>query len=182
MPIETAMEVGPLFVRWRVLKMKNREPLLALLGAIPMFLITLIVPALLGLTPVGNAAAEGTEPTLYKRLGGYDAIAAVVDDFIGRMVADPGLSRFFAGFSNDSKGRIRQLVVDQLCAATGGPCVYIGRGMKESHMGSGISEKDWQRSTELLIASMDKYKVGQKEKAEVVAALSTLKPDIVEKP
>lgn len=162
--------------------MKNREALVALLGAVPMLLVPLVIPILIGLGPVRDASAEGGEPTLYKRLGGYDAIASVVDDFIGRMVADPSLSRFFQGFSNDSKGRIRQLVVDQMCAATGGPCVYIGRGMKEAHAGSGITEKDWERSTELLIASMDKYRVGQREKAEVIAALSALKPDIVTVP
>jgi hemoglobin len=162
--------------------MKNREAFVALLGVIPMLLIAIIVPIVMGLAPVGDAAAEGAEPSLYRRLGGYDAIAAVVDDFIGKMVTDPALSRFFQGFSNDSKGRIRQLVVDQLCAATGGPCVYVGRDMKEAHAGSGISEKDWGRSTELLIASMDRFRVGQKEKAEVIAVLTTLKPDIVDTP
>jgi hemoglobin len=84
--------------------------------------------------------------TLYKRLGGYDAIAAVTDAFIGKMAADPQLKPFFAGHSQDSLTKIRQLVVDQLCMATGGPCKYIGRDMKTVHQGLGISQSDWDRA------------------------------------
>lgn len=128
--------------------------------------------------PAGTAAA----PTLYKRLGGYDAIAAVTDDFIGRLATDPDLGKFFAGHSKDSLGRIRQLVVDQLCAATGGPCLYIGRDMKTTHKGLGITEAQWQTSVTHLTASLDKFKVPQKEKDDFLALATTLKADIVEKP
>ena len=119
-------------------------------------------------------------PSLYKRLGGYDAIAAVTDDFIGRMASDKSLQKFFAGHSKDSLGRIRQLVVDQLCAATGGPCIYIGRDMKSSHQGMGISEADWNTAAGHLVATLDKFKVPEKEKAEVLAAITGLKNDIVD--
>jgi hemoglobin len=116
---------------------------------------------------------------LYKRLGGYDALAAVVDDFIGRLTKDPNLARFFAGHSSDSLKRIRQLVVDQLCEATGGPCVYIGRSMQSSHAGLGITENDWQASVTHLVETLDKFKVPTKEKDEVLSSLSGLKKDIV---
>lgn len=118
--------------------------------------------------------------TLYQRLGGYDALAAVTDDFIGRLATDKSLQRFFVGHSKDSLVRIRQLVVDQLCAATGGPCVYIGRDMKAAHQGMGISEADWNAAAGHLVATLDKFKVPEKEKAEVLAAISSLKNDIVE--
>jgi hemoglobin len=118
---------------------------------------------------------------LYKRLGGYDALAAVVDDFLPRLLNDPQLKRFFGGVSTNSASRIRQLVVDQLCAATGGPCVYIGRDMKTAHAGLGISSADWDRSVEHLVATLDKFHVPAREKSEVLAALSGLKPNIVEK-
>lgn len=120
------------------------------------------------------------QPSLYKRLGGYDALAAVTDDFIGRMAADKSLSRFFVGHSKDSLGRIRQLVVDQLCAATGGPCVYIGRDMKTAHAGMGITEADWGVAVGHLVATLDKFKVPEKEKNEVLGAVSSFKKDIVE--
>jgi len=120
------------------------------------------------------------QPSLYKRLGGYDALAAVTDDFIGRMATDKALSRFFVGHSKDSLGRIRQLVVDQLCAATGGPCVYIGRDMKTAHAGMGITEADWSAAVGHLVATLDKFKVPEKEKNEVLGAVSSFKKDIVE--
>ena len=123
--------------------------------------------------------AQQKPKTLYERLGGYDAIAAVTDDFIGRLVADKQITRFFTGASTDSKKRIRQLMVDQICAATGGPCIYIGRSMKASHEGLGITESDWQVSVGHLVAALDKFKVPQKEKDELLAAVSSLKPDIV---
>ena len=119
-------------------------------------------------------------PSLYKRLGGYDALAAVTDDFIGRLATDKSLQKFFVGHSKDSLVRIRQLVVEQLCAATGGPCVYIGRDMKSAHQGMGISEADWNAAAGHLVATLDKFKVPEKEKAEVLAAISGLKADIVE--
>ena len=120
--------------------------------------------------------------TLYKRLGGYDALAAVTDDFIGGLATDSVIGRFFVGHSKDSQLRIRQLVVDQLCAATGGPCVYIGRSMKATHAGLGITGAEWDRSVRLLTATLNKFNVPPAEQTEVLAAISTLKPDIVEKP
>ncbi|HYM91587.1 MAG TPA: twin-arginine translocation signal domain-containing protein [bacterium] len=129
-----------------------------------------------------SAQAQGPAGTsLYARLGGYDALAAVTDDFVGRLVSDRQLARFFAGHSTNSLNRIRQLVVDQLCQATGGPCVYIGRDMKTAHKGLGISESDWQVTARHLTATFDKFKVPERERTEVLALLTSLKGDIVEK-
>jgi hemoglobin len=129
---------------------------------------------------VQSAGAQAA-PSLYKKLGGYDAIAAVADDFIGRLAADKQLSRFLVGLSADSEKRLRQNVVDQLCQATGGSCLYIGRPMKTAHAGLGITESDWQLTVKHLIASLEKSKVPEKEKNEFLALASSLKPDIVEK-
>lgn len=129
-----------------------------------------------------RAQPQQQEASLYKRLGGYDALAAVTDDFIGRLATDKQLSRFFVGHSTDSLHRIRQLIVDQLCAVTGGPCFYIGRSMKASHQGLGITESDWQVTVARLIETLDKFKVPEKEKGEVLALVSSLKTDIVSAP
>ena len=131
-------------------------------------------------TTMAHATFYGQQKSLYQRLGGYDAIAAVTDDFIGRLAADKQLARFLQGHSKDSLGKIRQLVVDQICAATGGPCVYIGRDMKTAHQGMGISESDWNAAVADLTASLDKFKVPDKEKNELLGAVATLKNDIVE--
>jgi hemoglobin len=119
--------------------------------------------------------------SLYERIGGYNALAAVVDDFIGRLVSDKRFEKFFAGHSDDSKKRIRQHILDQFCAATGGPCLYLGRDMKTSHAGLGITESDWDAAAKHLVASLDKFKVPEKEKGEVLAFVTSLKKDIVEK-
>lgn len=140
-----------------------------------------LVPLVLALLVCSSALADQhLEQSLYKRLGGYDAIAAVTDDFIGRLATDKSLQRFFVGHSKESLGRIRQLVVDQLCNATGGPCVYIGRDMKSSHQGMGITEADWNAAVGHLVATLDKFKVPDREKKEVLGAVSTFKNDIVE--
>ena len=131
-------------------------------------------------TPMMNSN-QAAEKSLYQRVGGYDAIAAVVDDFVGRLVSDKQFARFFEGHSTDSLKRIRQHIVDQFCAAAGGPCLYIGRDMKTSHQGLGITEAQWDAAAKHLIATLDKFKVPAKEKDELVAFVTTLKKDIVEK-
>jgi hemoglobin len=146
--------------------MRRLAPSLALL-------LALAIPAV---------ADSHQEKTLYQRLGGYDALAAVTDDFIGRMAGDGTLAPFFAGHSKDSLARIRQLVVDQLCAATGGPCVYTGRDMVTSHRGMGITEAHWNAAAAHLIATLDKFEVPEKEKGEVLALVATLKDQIVDAP
>jgi len=143
---------------------------------------TLLTVAALGAVLLGasSLAAQEAKPTLYKRLGGYDALAAVTDDFLGRLAADPSLGRFFVGTSKEHLGRIRQLVVDQLCAATGGPCIYIGRDMKTTHEGLAITEADWDTAVKHLNATLDKFKVPKPEQDEVRAAIGGLEKDIVQ--
>jgi hemoglobin len=125
-----------------------------------------------------SMANSQEKKSLYTRLGGYDAIAAVVDDFIGRLVADKRFSKFFVGHSEDSLKKTRMHVIDQLCAAAGGPCLYIGRDMKTSHHGLGITSDDWDASAKHLVESLDKFKVPQAEKDELLAFVGTLKKDI----
>ncbi len=128
-----------------------------------------------------NKTPETKETSLYQRLGGYDALAAVSDDFITRLATNKLLGRFVVGLSDDSKKKLRQHFVEFLCNATGGSCIYIGRDMKTAHKGLGISEEDWQESVKILVETLDKFKVPEKEKDEVLAAVSGLKKDIIEK-
>ncbi|HET7114556.1 MAG TPA: group 1 truncated hemoglobin, partial [Pyrinomonadaceae bacterium] len=110
------------------------------------------------LTMSATAIAASQEKSLYERVGGYNALAAVVDDFIVRLVTDKQFEKFFIGQSTDSKKRIRQHILDQFCAATGGPCVYTGREMKTSHAGLGITNAEWDAAAKHLVASLDKFK------------------------
>src|SRR5882724_9035894 len=136
--------------------------------------------------PVNAADADAggagqMKKSLYARLGGYDAIAAVVDDFIGRLVADKRFSKFFVGHSEDSLKKIRQHIVDQFCAAAGGPCLYTGRDMKTSHKGLGITADDWDAAAKHLVESLDKFNVPKAEKDDLLTFVTSLRKDIVEK-
>jgi len=147
--------------------------------------VSMTIIALTSTVPVWAARPQATAPpqgqSLYKRLGGYDALAAVTDDFIARLASDPQLKRFFVGHSAESLKQIRGHIVDFLCQATGGPCAYHGRDMKTAHTGLGITEDDWTASVKHLTATLDKFKVPEKEKGEVLSAISGLKGDIVGK-
>ena len=154
--------------------------------ALAVCLMSTLAVAAAAQQPVNAADADAggagqMKKSLYARLGGYDAIAAVVDDFIGRLVADKKLTKFFVGHSEDSLKKIRMHVIDQLCAAAGGPCLYTGRDMKTSHHGLGITSDDWDASAKHLVESLDKFKVPQAEKDELLAFVGTLKKDIVDK-
>jgi hemoglobin len=137
--------------------------------------------ALTGASQELMSGGQTAQKSLYERVGGYDALAAVVDDFIGRLATDKRFERFFTGFSTDSKKKLRQHILDQFCVATGGPCVYMGRDMKTTHAGLAITEADWDAAAKHLVGSIDKFKVPEKEKGELLAFVTSLKKDIVEK-
>ena len=124
-------------------------------------------------------AQSASQDSLYKRLGGYDAIAAVTDDFLGRLANDPKEGRFFTGLSADSKIKVRQHVVDFLCNATGGPCKYLGRDMTTAHTGLGITDEDWTITVKALGETLNKFKVPAREQQDVVTAVAALKSQIV---
>lgn len=131
----------------------------------------------------GNMGAmDMKEKSLYQRLGGYDALAGVSDEFLVQLGKSKLLGRFVVGLNDNSRKKLRQHLVDFLCNATGGPCLYLGQDMKTAHTGLGITEADWQEGVNALVATLDKFKVPKKEKGEVVAAIAGLKKDIVEKP
>jgi hemoglobin len=118
--------------------------------------------------------------TLYTRLGGYDAIAAVASDLLLRLQTDSRLARFWQNRGEDGIRRERQLLIDFLCASAGGPTYYTGRDMKTSHKGMKISEADWSAFFAHLHATLDAFKVPQLERDEVVAFVQSTKADIVE--
>jgi hemoglobin len=119
-------------------------------------------------------------PTLYQRLGGYDAIAAVANDLLPRLRADPQLGRFWAHRSEDGIMREKQLLIDYLCASAGGPMYYRGRNMLLAHKGMGISESDWTIFLGHAAATLAKFQVPEAEERDVVAFVQSLKGDIVE--
>ena len=136
---------------------------------------------IVGLTTLALACGgkgKGTEQPkpLSDRLGGKDAITAVVDDFIGNVAAD---DRIKARFEHADVKNLKKQLVDQICSVTGGPCQYTGKDMKVAHTGMQIKDEEFTALVDDLKKSLDKFKVGQKEQDELLGALGGLKPQIV---
>ena len=121
-----------------------------------------------------------TSETLYERLGGYSGINAFVNDLLPRVKADPQLRRFWDHRGDDRLAKEQQLLVDYLCANSGGPTYYAGRDMKLSHVGMGISEEDWSIFLGHAGDTMSALQVPEQEVNEVVEFVLSLKGDIVE--
>ena len=121
-----------------------------------------------------------TEKTLYERLGGYDAISAVVNDLLPRLMSDSQLGRFWQNRGEDGIKREEQLLIDFLCSSAGGPLLYTGRDNKTSHKGMGISESDWEIFIGHINATLDNFQLPQQERNDVVEFIESTKTDIVE--
>jgi hemoglobin len=145
---------------------------------------TLIVAAIIvSVSSAGLLGQGDKEKSLYDRLGGKKSISAVVDEFVGRVAADKRINAYFSATASDPK-RLKMFkghLVDQICEASGGPCKYKGKDMKTAHKGLGISGGDFNALVEDLVGALDKFKVGQHEKDQLLGALGPMKTDIVEK-
>jgi hemoglobin len=117
------------------------------------------------------------ERTLYERLGGMESITAVVEDFRDRVARDDRINQKFARTDLD---RLRKMLIDQVCEATGGPCKYTGRSMKDAHAGMSVTSGEFDGLVQDLVATMNHFKVGKTEQNEVLGVLGPLKTDIVE--
>jgi hemoglobin len=117
------------------------------------------------------------ERTLYERLGGMDAITAVVEDFRDRVAGD---DRINLKFARTDLARLRKMLIDQVCEATGGPCRFNGRSMKEAHAGMKVTSGEFDALVADLVATLNQFKVPDAEQGELLAILGPLKSDIVE--
>lgn len=140
--------------------------------ALPLALVTALL--LGGCQNMGATSMQ--QKSLYERLGGQGAITAVVDDFVGNVAADNRINGFFA---KTDIPRLKRLLVEQICAGTGGPCTYTGRDMKSAHAGMGIKDAQFNALVEDLVKTLDKFKVPEKEKGELLGILGPMKPSIV---
>lgn len=128
-----------------------------------------------------SLAQELKPKPLYDRLGGYDAVSAVVEDFAPKLFGDPKISRFFVGMSADSRKQFMQKNKNLVCNVTGGPCLVTSRPAKTAHTGLGITEADFGVVAQHLVDTLNKFKVPAPEQKELLAIIDSLKPDIVEK-
>jgi len=121
-----------------------------------------------------------TAKTLYERLGGYDAISAVTNDLLPRLMSDSQLGRFWKNRGDDGINREKQLLIDYLCSSAGGPLLYTGRDNKTSHKGMGIDESDWEKFIGHLNATLDNFQLPQQERSDVIEFIESTRADIVE--
>jgi hemoglobin len=135
----------------------------------------------LGLTTSVATLAHATfyhqQKSLYQRLGGKPAISAVVNDFVGNVARDNRINRFFA---NTDINRLKRLLVQQICAGSGGPCQYEGRSMREAHRGLGVRNRDFDALVEDLVRSLNKFNVPPREQQELLGLLGPMRKDVVQ--
>ncbi len=124
--------------------------------------------------------APVADTSLYKRLGGYDVIAAFTDQWLGLVLGDPALAPYFRGMSNDTKGKARQLIVDFIAASAGGPTIYTGRDMKTLHEGLGISRGEYATLMRHAATTLDAFGVESQAKDEMLTWLASLEGDTIE--
>jgi hemoglobin len=115
--------------------------------------------------------------SLYERLGGLDAITAVVDSFVARCAEDARINR---KFERSDVPRLKKMLVDQVCDATGGPCTYTGRDMRETHDGMAVTAGEFDALVEDLLATLDEFDVPKREQDDLVGVLGPMRADIVE--
>jgi hemoglobin len=130
-----------------------------------------------GGTKSGETTAPATTKPLYERLGGQDAIKAVVKDFVEVNVAKD--TRINARFANSDIPHLEQMLVEQICQGTGGPCTYSGKDMKTAHTGMKITDDEFNALVEDLKTSLDKFKVPAQEQQDLIGVLAPMKPQIV---
>jgi hemoglobin len=141
-----------------------------------------VVVVVMAAATTRNAVAQEKAQSLYERLGGAYSIATVVDDFIERLLvnstlnANPAISEARARVP---KAGLKFHVTTLVCEVTGGPCKYTGRTMKQSHQHLNINQAEWDAMVADFKATLDKYKVPQKEQQELVTIVGSTKNDIV---
>jgi hemoglobin len=140
--------------------------------------LLLLVAVNLGACASMGADAPST-PSLYKRLGGREGIAGVVDDFTANMLADGRVNLRFKDMKPAAAFKFKSNLSDQICEASGGPCSYVGKDMKKAHEGMKITEAEWNATVENLVKALDKHKVDAQSKQDLLGAIGPMKKDIV---
>lgn len=125
-----------------------------------------------------SAALAADNPSLYQRLGGKDALIAVVNELWTVVAADTRINARFAHTKPEAFGA---QLVDFLCQASGGPCKYLGKDMKTAHTGMQLNGADFNALAEDTVKALDKFKVPSDEKNEVMNLLGSLKGDIIDR-
>ena len=151
---------------------------------IKMWIVLAVITIIIGGThsALAQGGTEQKQQSLYDRLGGLAPISVVVSDFIDALVPDSVLNAnpaIDAARKRVPAPYLKYHVTAMVCQATGGPCQYHGRGMKESHAHLNITEREWDRMVTLFKEVLAKYKVPAQETRELLEIVGSTKADIV---
>ena len=127
---------------------------------------------------MGSQTPSSSTPSLYRRLGGREGIAGVVDAFWANALADPRIGPAFKALPAAKVSPLRTNLADFICENTGGPCSYGGRTMQESHKGLKLAKEDVDACNAALAKALDQKGVGAAEKSELMALVVGLMPQI----
>ena len=140
----------------------------------------LMLLATLGLTACASMGGDATPaPSLYRRLGGREGIAGVVDAFVTNALADPRIGPAFKSLPAAKVGPLKSNIADFICENTGGPCSYVGRTLKESHKGLGLAREDFDACNAALAKALDTNGVKAADKEQLMKLVQSLMPEIV---
>ncbi len=138
------------------------------------FVMLLAIGMFLVVSAPVTAGSQGK--SLFERLGGKDAITAVVERFATAQLDDKRIAKFY---THTEISKWKGHLVTLICKATGGPCAYAGRSMSKAHARRNISDEEFNWTAEHLVSALDYFKVPAKEKSEVVAIFVSLKEEVV---
>ncbi len=139
-------------------------------------LLTLALTFTLAAAGVASAQTAPKDDQLYKAFGEKAGLVSLMDDFMVRLLADP---RTGPHFKPANQQRVKEQLVDQLCALGGGPCVYKGADMKSSHANLDIKKSDFHALVEVLQQSMDAKGIPFRKQNEMLALLAPMHRDII---
>jgi hemoglobin len=134
--------------------------------------------------PMANATPASAYPVapaagLYQAFGEQTGIRALMDDFVGRLKADPRLAE---AFKNANAAHLARQLSDQVCQLAGGPCVYKGPNMKEAHASMDVTRTDFNALVEVLQLSMDARGIPFGRQNQLLALLAPMHRDVVTQP
>jgi hemoglobin len=141
-------------------------------------LLLVVMGSVITLWAVAPRAIASSPDSLYARLGGTPNVTAVVSDLIDEAASDPRLKR---SFDKVNLGRLKRLLVEQICELAGGGCRYSGDSMSDVHAGLGITQAEFYGLVQVLKDSMQRHGIAIRERNELLAILAPMKRDIVER-
>jgi len=125
------------------------------------------------------------DQSLYDRLGGVYAIAAVVDRFSDQLLNNPKIvnanPQLKEWHTEEYKVRLPGLKFNRtlwVCAVSGGPYQYTAKNLHAAHLDLHISPAVFDEVTAELGRTLDYFKVPGREKEEVLAAFNAQKHDV----